>query len=107
MTEVTKNVILDLLPLYIGGEVSEDTVTLVKGYLDSDPELAEVARKMEQADSHNEVPAPRSKEAEMEGFEKTKQLLIIRSTIVIGLIAMFLCTVMLVVPVMMIMFDMK
>ena len=107
MTEVTKNVILDLLPLYIGGEVSEDTVTLVKGYLDSDPELAEVAREMAQADSHHEVPAPRSKEAEMEGFEKTKQLLIIRSTIVIGLIAMFLCTVMLVVPVMMIMFDMK
>ena len=107
MIKVTKNVILDLLPLYIGGEVSEDTETLVREYLDSDPELAEVARQMAQADSHNEVPAPRSKEAEMEGFEKTKQLLIMRSTFVIGLIAMFLCTIMLVVPVMLVVFDMK
>jgi len=38
----------------------------------------------------------------MEGFEKTKQLMIIRSTIVIGLIAAFLCTAMLFIPVVMI-----
>jgi len=102
MTEVTRNVILDLLPLYVSGEVSTDTAALVREYLDSDSELAEVAKTMAQANSNNEVPAPRSKEAEMEGFEKTKQLMIIRSTIVIGLIAAFLCTAMLFIPVVMI-----
>ena len=105
MTKVTRNVILDLLPLYISGEVSADTAALVKEYLDSDPELTEVAKNMAQANSNNEVPAPRSKETEMEGFEKTKQLMIIRSTIVIGLIAMFLCTAMLFIPVVMIAFS--
>ena len=104
MTEVTKNIILDLLPLYISGEVSADTAALVKDYLDSDPKLSEIAEKMAQANSNNEVPAPRSKEAEMEGFEKTKQLMIIRSTIVISLIATFLCTAMLFIPVVMIAF---
>ena len=105
MTEVTRNVILDLLPLYVSGEVSTDTAALVKEYLDSDPELAEAAKNMAQANSNNEVPAPRSKEAAMEGFEKTKQLMIIRSTIVIGLIATFLCTAMLFIPVVMIAFS--
>ena len=105
MTEVTKNVILDLLPLYVGGEASEDTITLVRKYLDSDPELAELASQMAQANIHNEAPAPRTKEVEMEGFEKTKQMLIIRSTIVVSLIAMFLCTAMLVVPVIILFFQ--
>ena len=105
MTEVTKNIILDLLPLYISGEASEDTATLVKKYLDTDPDLAELARQMMQTNTHNEAPAPRSKEAEMEGFEKTKQLLVIRSTIVVSLVAMFLCAAMLVIPVVIMMFQ--
>lgn len=98
MTQVTKNVILDLLPLYIGNEASADTVALVEAYLDADPDLAELARQMAQANVHQEAPEPRSKEAEMESFEKTKQMLIIRSTLVVSLIAMFLCTAMLVIP---------
>lgn len=99
MTQITKNVILDLLPLYIGNEASADTVALVEEYFDADPDLAELARQMAQANVHQEVPEPRSKEAEMESFEKTKQMLIIRSTLVVSLIAMFLCTAMLVIPV--------
>jgi hypothetical protein len=105
MTEVARNVILDLLPLYLSGEASEETITLVKKYLDSDPDLAELAHKMAQAASHNQAPAPRTKEAQMEGFEKTKQLLIIRSTIVISLIVIFICTALLVIPVILIAFT--
>ena len=41
----------------------------------------------------------------MEGFEKTKQLLIIRSTLVISLVAMFLCAAMLVIPVVVMFFQ--
>ena len=43
--------ILDLLPLYLAGEVSEETAALVKEYLESDPEMAESAKEMEKDDS--------------------------------------------------------
>jgi anti-sigma factor RsiW len=105
MTEVTKNIILDLLPLYIGGEASEDTAHLVRQYLETDPELAELARQMEKSNAQNAAPALRSKEAEMEGFEKTKQLLVIRSTIVVSLVAMFLCAAMFFIPAVILMFQ--
>ena len=58
MKEVTKDVILDLLPLYIAGEVSEATAALVKKYLESDLELAETAKEMAKADSLGKVPIP-------------------------------------------------
>jgi hypothetical protein len=41
--EVTRNVILDLLPLYLAGETSADTQALVKNYLKHDPDLAQLA----------------------------------------------------------------
>jgi hypothetical protein len=37
--DVTRDVIKDLLPLYVSGEVSVDTKALVEGYLRLDPEL--------------------------------------------------------------------
>ena len=43
--------ILDLLPLYLAGEFSEETAALVKEYLESDPEMAESAKEMEKDDS--------------------------------------------------------
>ncbi|MBM3761958.1 MAG: zf-HC2 domain-containing protein [Acidobacteria bacterium] len=39
--KVTKDVILDLLPLYQEGEVSADSRRLVEEYLSQDPELKE------------------------------------------------------------------
>ena len=36
MNEITNNVILDLLPLYLAGEVSEDTAALVKKHFLAD-----------------------------------------------------------------------
>ena len=43
--ETNRNVILDLLPLYLANEASEDTQTLVKEHLDRDPDLAQLARQ--------------------------------------------------------------
>ena len=40
---VTRDVIMDLLPLYLSDEASADSRTLVKEHLDNDPELARVA----------------------------------------------------------------
>ena len=41
--EIPRNVILDLLPLYIADETSPETRDLVEAYLDHDPELARIA----------------------------------------------------------------
>lgn len=46
MTEVSREVIIDLLPAYFSGEASEETRRLVEGYFESDPEFARLARRM-------------------------------------------------------------
>ena len=79
MKEVTKEVILDLLPLYLAGEVSEETATLVKKHLESDPELAETAKEMAKADSLNKVPIPFKKETAMEAYQEAKKWMAIRT----------------------------
>lgn len=84
MSEVTKNVILDLLPLYLAGEVSEDTSVLVKKYLEADPELAEAAKEMAKADSLGKVPLPFRKDTAMETYQEAKKWMTIR---VIGIAA--------------------
>jgi hypothetical protein len=46
--EVTRDVILDLLPLYLAGEASADAQALVKKYLEHDPDLARLARQWQE-----------------------------------------------------------
>ena len=93
MDELTRDVIVDLLPLYIAGEVSEGTAALVKRRLEADPELADMAKEMAKADSLNKVPIPFRKEAAMESYQEAKKWMTIRT---LGLVAIgavvFLCT---------------
>jgi anti-sigma factor RsiW len=79
MKEVTKEVILDLLPLYLAGEVSEETAALVKKHLETDPELAETAKEMAKADSLGKVPIPFKKETAMETYNEAKKWMTIRT----------------------------
>ena len=46
--KITRNVILDLLPIYVAGEASADTRALMESYLASDPEAAELAKEFAQ-----------------------------------------------------------
>ena len=86
MKEVTKDVILDLLPLYLAGEVSNDTTALVKEYLEADPELAETAKEMAKTDSLGKVPIPFRKDSALETYQEAKKWMTIRT---IGLTALF------------------
>ena len=85
MSEVTRNVILDLLPLYLEGEVSEDTSRLVKEYLDSDSRLAEIVQHAAEFSFLDEIPISLSKERAMEKFIETKKWLTTR-TLILNLI---------------------
>ena len=73
--KITRNVILDLLPLYLAGEASEDTREVVEQFLADDPALARLVEQSKQNQWDGEVPVPLNKEHEMKSFEKTKQLL--------------------------------
>lgn len=91
--EITHDVILDLLPLYLAGEVSANTAALVKKYLETNPELAETAKEMAKADSLNKVPIPFRKEAAMETYQEAKKWMTIRIlgiSLIIGMVLMCL-----------------
>ena len=87
---ITRNVILDLLPLYLAKEVSDDTRVLVEEYLESDPELASASKKLAPLERPGEEPARLSQEAEMRAYKKAKwiQLVIILS--IAGAVSIFL-----------------
>ena len=44
---ISRDVVIDLLPLYVSGEASPATQELVRGFLAQDPELAKFAREQE------------------------------------------------------------
>jgi len=74
--KIPQHVILDLLPLYLADEVSEETRNLVEEYLKNDPQLATLAEQAKSATSLQEIPAPTNKESEMEAFKKVKKLMV-------------------------------
>lgn len=75
---ITRDVIKDLLPLYMAGEVSEDTRRLVEEFLQHDPELARVVRAAAHDRLSEETLPPLRKEIEMETVRRTKRLLRLR-----------------------------
>jgi anti-sigma factor RsiW len=84
--EVTRKVILDLLPMYLAGEVSPDTQKLVELYLETDPELAQKVRKVNVMKLESDTPIPFEKEDQMEAY-KEAQKMITQRTIIWGSIA--------------------
>jgi anti-sigma factor RsiW len=83
--DITRNVILDLLPLYLADEVSADSRVLIEEFLTTDPELANVVKRSAALELQKDIPAPLTKEDEMEAYKEAKRLMTQR-TIVIALI---------------------
>ena len=86
MKETDRNVIVDLLPLYLSGEASPETQALVDDYLESDPELAEmaeIARKTAEQKVPKDIPAPIRKEKQLEDYKQAQQM-ILRRTLIWG-----------------------
>jgi anti-sigma factor RsiW len=74
--KIPQHVILDLLPLYLADEVSEETRTLIEEYLKTDPQLAALAERAKHAPTLQEIPAPLNKETEMEALKKARKLMV-------------------------------
>ena len=90
--KITRNVILDLLPIYVANEASADTRALVESYIASDPEAADLAKELARMETAGDVPVPLSREDAMEAYREAKRLMFRRTVIVAALIAFgFLC----------------
>ncbi len=79
--EITRNVILDLLPLYLADEASADTRALVTEYLETDPELADIATQTETMELPEDIPIPLTKEDKMEAYREAKRFIFLRTAI--------------------------
>ena len=88
MMNISRDVILDLLPLYLADEVSEDTRTLVEKYLETDPELAEIAEQQRTMGLPGEVPIPLTEEDEMKAYKKTRWITVLY---IVALAALMSC----------------
>ena len=74
MMTVTRDVILDLLPLYFAGQVSGDTRKLVDEFLQTDPDFARMSRRFDTLlKDGGSVPEPSA--SERRTFERTRRLL--------------------------------
>ena len=95
--DITRDIVLDLLPLYIAGEVSNDTKIIVERFLETDPSLASM---VEHATSigFNEVPIPLSQEEIMEAYKKANKMMVIRTLGLAVVIAGTLLAVLLILP---------
>ncbi|SPE34949.1 hypothetical protein SBA6_400002 [Candidatus Sulfopaludibacter sp. SbA6] len=72
---VTREVILDLLPVYLSGEGSPATRTLVEEYMKQDPELAQRIR-LQWADNFAKVaPSALPPDLELRSLRRTRGLL--------------------------------
>ena len=81
MMEITRDVILDLLPLYLEDEVSADTRALVEKYLETDPELAEIANQTDKMDLPEDIPVPITMEDKMKAYREAKRFIFLRTAV--------------------------
>jgi len=88
--DITRNVILDLLPLYVAGEVSADTRALVEKYLETDPELANVAKQLEVMEKPRDIPVPLSQDDKMLAYKQARRQRLLITLIIAGAISIFL-----------------
>jgi hypothetical protein len=70
---ITKEVVLDLLPLYLSGEASPASRTLVEEFLQQDPELAQRVRLAESVDQV--LPSALRPELELRTLHRTRGLI--------------------------------
>jgi hypothetical protein len=80
--KVTRNVVLDLLPLYLADEASSDTRSLVESFLETDPELASIVQQQASAEIPKDVPVPLEKEDQMEAYKQAQRILLVRVMII-------------------------
>ncbi len=76
---ITRDIVKDLLTVYLAGEASEDTRALVDEWLKGDPGLASQVERARRSELPPVVPPPPS--AEKVAFDRTRRRLRLRSVV--------------------------
>ena len=76
--KVTRDVVSDLLPLYLSGDVSDDTRQLVDEFIQSDPEFSRFAKGISATALKLDVLPPVKPDLELQTIKKTKRLVRLR-----------------------------
>ncbi len=88
--DITRNVILDLMPLYLAGEVSADTKALIEEYLENDPELTQAAKKLAPLEKPVHSHAVPTQNAELRAYKKARWIQLAIILAFAGILSMFL-----------------
>lgn len=83
--KITRNVILDLLPMYLANEVSADTRDLIEKYLETDQELANIVKHSAEMGLPRDIPVPLTQDDNLKAFKKAKRKILLRSIILAAL----------------------
>ncbi len=78
---ITRNVVLDLIPLYVANELSEDSRRIVEEFLKTDPGLAELVKKMAANGLRGTPRVAPSREAELRAFVQTRRIMLVRTAV--------------------------
>ena len=92
MKIITRNIILDLLPLYLANEVSSDTRAFVEKFLETDPQLAKIVSQTLAIEDSDDIPVPLSQDDKIKSYKKAKRIIMLR-TIILASITSFLLTI--------------
>jgi hypothetical protein len=87
MEIITRNIILDLLPLYLANEVSADTRAFVDKFLETDPRLAKVVRQSLAIETSEDIPVPLSQDDKIKSYKKAKRIIMLHTIILAGIIS--------------------
>ena len=85
--EITRDVILDLLPLYVAGEVSENTRVLIEQYLDTDPDLNKLSERIAAMHLKGDIPVPLTQEDKMKSYIRARWITFLYVVLIAALIS--------------------
>jgi hypothetical protein len=74
--------------------VSADTRALVEYYLETDPELANIAERSVAMDLPDDIPVPLTREDRMEAYREARRKVLLR-TVVLAVVIAFICVALL------------
>jgi hypothetical protein len=91
--EISRNVILDLLPLYFANELSDDSRKLVEKHLKDDPQLGRLAKQSAGTALSDKMPVPLTQNDELIAYRRARQAIMWRTIAIAAAIAVFLVLV--------------
>lgn len=94
---ISRNVIMDLLPVYLAGECSEDTRVLIEEYLQSDKELTQMVNESKKIPFAENIKIPINNETEMASLRKAQAMIHRTILFAAGVILLVCISLMLVV----------